>query len=157
MVDQADLKEALAASVRQSKNVRVSAQGSSMGAPYHQATQLMVQGRDHTRVKVGSIILFTSSNGWMAHRVIRILGNGSSIQYATKGDANHYFDGPYVTPDRLLGTVVGWVKGDEETVFGWRDGLRAHRKVFSGQVLWIWRAFRIRGTGKVYTDEELTR
>jgi hypothetical protein len=150
MVEEEHLRAALAESVCISPEVRVRAQGRSMGQPYAQAAQLIVRGREHAEVKVGSIILFTGLSGWRAHRVIRILGEGTAVQYVTRGDANRSFDIPYVTHDRLLGLVVGWVKGEDEIVFGLRERLRGWRMVCSGRVRWACRAFCIRVKGILY-------
>ena len=156
MVEQQELKRALAEAVRKSPEIRVQAEGTSMGRAYSEASHLLVRGRDHAGPRVGTIILFESPNGWMAHRVIRILGKGDYLRFAAKGDANRYFDAPYVSMESLLGEVIGWEDAEGQTFrFGFKERLRANGMVGWGCLLWIWRAFRMRVTGKEYRFEDL--
>ena len=81
-----------------------------MGAPYSEATHLIVRGIHHCeRIRVGDFVLFEGAGGWIAHRIIWVLPGS---RYVTKGDANLAFDRPYPSRDRLLGKVVGYVIND---------------------------------------------
>jgi len=149
MVDSAATHEAFAEMIRVAECERVPLGGrTSMGAPYSEATHLIVRGIHHCeRIRVGDFVLFEGGGGWVAHRIIWVLPGS---RYVTKGDANLAFDRPYPSRDRLLGKVVGYVTNDLDHDLG-----QAWPHVLKGLWLWGVRAFQMHVLRKNIRVEDL--
>ena len=63
-------------------------------------------------VEVGDIITFSIDSDTVAtHRVVEIVGSGSSLSFRTKGDANNVEDSALVRSSQLVGKAVFSIPG----------------------------------------------
>jgi len=73
---------------------------------------IIVRGVDPHTVTVGTIIIFHSPADYempIVHRVVRIIDEGNSIFFETKGDHNPVQDGWRVPSQNLMGVYVARV------------------------------------------------
>lgn len=79
----------------------------SMEPAYHTGSVIYVRRTDASGLKAGDVITFRLAGGAVAtHRIVEITGEGDSLRFRTKGDANDTEDGKLVSPEDLMGKVV---------------------------------------------------
>lgn len=81
----------------------------SMEPYYHVGSVIYVKEVPPESLQVGDDISFYISENTIAtHRIVEVLGSGSSLRFRTKGTANTTTDEP-IPQDRVLGQVVGTI------------------------------------------------
>ncbi len=81
----------------------------SMSPVLHTGDLLIIQHRSAEDIKIGDIVVYTST--WhpespVVHRVIQIIDDNGTLHFITKGDANPVSDPGYRTIDDIIGVVV---------------------------------------------------
>jgi len=86
----------------------VSVLSGSMSPTFERGAVLVVRPADPAGIQVGDVIVFREPydpSSTVAHRVAAVSGNGSSVRFETKGDANEMPDRDLVYADDVVGKV----------------------------------------------------
>jgi signal peptidase I len=99
---------------------RICISGCSMKPILNDGSQVLVEHGRHS-VKTGDIIIYLRDERLISHRVLRVIKDGDSVFYLTKGDSAVRFDRPVVGEEEITGIVRGIVK-ESKTIHltGWR-------------------------------------
>ena len=95
------------------QSVRFQAPGRSMTPTIREDETITIDPVSASSVRKGDIILYSNKTGVIAHRVVRIEKEDSSLQphsFILRGDASITYDKP-VTPGQVLGKVVSVERG----------------------------------------------
>ncbi len=106
--------------IKSGKRNRIFISGCSMKPLLNDGSQVFVE---HVRrsVKTGDIIIYLRDERLISHRVLRVIKDGGSTFYLTKGDSAVRFDKPVVGEEEIAGIVRGIVKGRKTIdLTGWR-------------------------------------
>jgi signal peptidase I len=92
--------------LRQGQRVRFKAPGRSMNPTIKEGETIIIQPAAPSAVRKGDIILYSFENGFIAHRVVRILKRkGDASCFIMRGDASDSSDCP-VSAQQVLGKVI---------------------------------------------------
>lgn len=79
----------------------------SMEPAYRTGSVIYVRPCDPAVLEVGDVITFQVSEDTIAtHRIVEVVGEGDTVRFRTKGDANDTVDGSLVSSENLIGKVV---------------------------------------------------
>ena len=114
-VTRADMTHALVDALRQTGQLALPPDGSSMGARFERVEAFIVRAIPPMRPRPGDIVVFRAADALVAHRLIRRTADG----WITKGDATLRADAR-VKPDEMVGVVTGirYRDGREVACFG---------------------------------------
>jgi len=87
--------------LRQGRSVRFRAKGNSMYPTIRDGEAIVVEPITPSSVRPGDIVLYQTSHGLFAHRVVSI---GDGLAFRLRGDASGSHDEP-VRPEQVLGKV----------------------------------------------------
>ena len=99
--------------LKSGQSVRFQAPGRSMTPTIREDETITIDPVSASSVRKGDIILYSNKTGVIAHRVVRIEKEDSSLQphsFILRGDASITYDKP-VTPGQVLGKVVSVERG----------------------------------------------
>lgn len=139
-----ELGRALIASGR---SFRLRVRGQSMFPWIRDGDEIQVAPVAVDQVRVGDIVFFRRGRLLLAHRVIRRLGGGETVQWVTRGDNHLQDDGPINLPADLIGRVEKVYRG-RRTIALDRGlarvvgRLAARYRVAHWVLLWVGRVWR---------------
>lgn len=106
------LVEVLRDVLRQRGRLVVKPSGVSMGPRYRSAEAIVIEPMPAHTVPLGTVIVFSRQDYWVAHRVVAVRSRGGAIWYLTWGDAAGYPDVLPLRHDIAVGVVseIRWAK-----------------------------------------------
>ncbi len=94
--------------IKSGKRNRIFIEGRSMKPLLNDGSQVLVEHGRHS-IKTGNIIIYLRDERLISHRVLRVIKDGGSTFYLTKGDSAVRFDRPVVSEEEIAGIVRGIV------------------------------------------------
>jgi signal peptidase I len=82
------------------------AQGMSMGKRWQDAMSLIVLSPEHKKPRWSDVILYQTSRGLVAHRVVQITQRNGRCWFITKGDGYWMPDRVPIVESDILGTII---------------------------------------------------
>lgn len=86
-------------------SICISATGRSMLPSIREGDLVVVSPANWTEVHPGEVVVFTASDGIVAHRLVSVERCYQGVFFRTKGDGFDWED-PLASPDRIVGKVV---------------------------------------------------
>jgi signal peptidase I len=111
-----NIKDFMLALLSEGKSIRIKAHGYSMYPCIRPGSLMVIEPLKSGGLPVpGEIIAIRTENGFIIHRLYRIIKTDGIEHYITRGDSNTFADDP-VTIKNIAGRITGTVTPDEDPV-----------------------------------------